>query len=151
MSLSFARLVGLEKVRWLHGGRDPAIGLDCIGLAMWAYREAGVDLSDCDEAYPEIAARSDLYRDQLVTAVQKRFGDVPLGEHRDGDVLILRAPRQPNHLGIVIGDRCYQMIQSGLLRQSLRRVMPYALRAFRLNQASVSKPSKSELPLASPR
>ena len=28
-------------VRWLHQGREPKLGLDCIGLPMWAYAQAG--------------------------------------------------------------------------------------------------------------
>ncbi len=79
-------------------GRDPATGLDCIGLVLFAARAVGfADNTDADYRLTENPARLD---DALLAAQL-----IPLGftEIMAGDVLRFTAGGTPLHLGIATG------------------------------------------------
>lgn len=76
----------------LHG-RDPAIGLDCVGVVWWALRAAGMDLP----APPAYRLRAG--ERAPVDAWMGANGLVRAGERRAGDIVLARAgPAQPHFL-----------------------------------------------------
>lgn len=73
----------------LHG-RDPADGLDCVGLAAWAY-----GVADVPAGY---ALRGgDAGR---VAAVVEAIGLMPVADDRPGDLLMLRTGPGQVHLAV---------------------------------------------------
>lgn len=92
-------------VRFKHRGRD-RLGLDCAGLCLASYAEAGVPLPDY-----RLYGREP-HRDGLVRYVSQAAGDpvmvAPIAQDSlcDGDVVILRFVKEPHHMGI-IGSRRY--------------------------------------------
>lgn len=77
---------------FLHQGRMPGIGLDCIGLILVTARRLG--LADFDfDVYPRQPSG-----DRLVRAA-RAAGLVETARPAPGDVLCLRFERDPQHLG----------------------------------------------------
>lgn len=80
-------------------GRDPALGLDCIGLVLHAGRAAGFPLFDApDYRLSEDPVRLDAAMEQ---AGMRR---ILLREYQIGDCLRFVTGGEPLHLGITTGD-----------------------------------------------
>ena len=90
-------------VKFRHRGRS-SVGLDCAGLVWRAYHDCGVDLPDFRLYGPEP------HRDGLTRHVTAALGEpvlcAPVRESglSDGDVVIMRFRREPQHMGICVGD-----------------------------------------------
>jgi hypothetical protein len=121
-----ARLPG--RIAFVHHGRDPAVGLDCIGYWLAVYRGAGIVLDYLDEPYGRSAARRRERACRIGRKLARRFRPLPAAWRmwRDGDAVLLlgegrgnsmlpnhlrgnllpnhlRGNLLPNHLGVVIG------------------------------------------------
>lgn len=99
-------IVGSE---WVHQGRDPATGIDCIGVISWVAERLKVPFDD----------RTDYSRDPvgnlLVEEFRERMDEIEISEAREGDVLILRTAgtRLPHHVAILArGEMEYMLIHS---------------------------------------
>lgn len=100
------KLIGAE---WVHQGRNPATGIDCIGVIVCVANKFGIECYD----------RTDYSREpigmMLVDEVRKYFDEIPISEAKQGDLLILRTAgkRLPTHLAILAkGDKEYMLIHS---------------------------------------
>ncbi len=83
-------------VPFRHRGRT-ALGLDCAGLALIAYKDLGLDLPDI-----RVYGREP-HKNGLERAVEAALGPALDRAPRVGDVLIFRFDRDPHHIGIA-GD-----------------------------------------------
>lgn len=95
-------------VRWRHLGRDPARGLDCVGLVLRAAQDvsllAGV-------AYASYGRRPEGHR--LTGEIARHAHAVPMAEMAPGDVLTFAGvERLPCHLAIVTGTQPATIIHS---------------------------------------
>jgi hypothetical protein len=81
----------LVGVRFRMQGRDPALGLDCVGVAVAALGAAGVSVAVRGD-YPLRSARWD--RDDEPGGVVRCAGDAP------GDVLLLRIDVTQLHVAV---------------------------------------------------
>jgi cell wall-associated NlpC family hydrolase len=95
---------GYIGTRFRHRGRS-AVGVDCAGLGVLAYRDCGVELPDYT-----LYGREP-YRDGLVQYITQALGE-PVWQAgqsaysahsalRDDDVIVMRFDREPHHVGIV--------------------------------------------------
>ncbi|MGE5609170.1 MAG: NlpC/P60 family protein [Bacillota bacterium] len=120
-----------RQIRWVHHGRDPHVGLDCVGLILCVYRSRGIDLADLDVPY----GRRDFLRFRRAGVVFERllrwFREVPFHALAEGDVLATRCEGAPSHLAIVVGQRVYQMTAGGLWCSSIPHALLTTERAFR--------------------
>lgn len=85
-------------VRFRPHGRDPAYGLDCVGLAALALREAGFGGFVPDD-YPLRGGQPA----QIVASVNES-GLVPAADARAGDLLLCQSAAGQLHLAIDSGD-----------------------------------------------
>ena len=92
-----ARARALVGTRFVAQGRDPAIGLDCVGLALHAYAIKAAGVSDDYRL-------SGAHRGAILAFAKARFRRVPILRRRVGDLLLLRPGAAQWHLGIWIGD-----------------------------------------------
>lgn len=124
-----------------HRGRD-ARGLDCAGLVLIAYRDAGVNLTDL-ERY----GRQPNTLGQMMAVVREGGGD-PVWQGRNqpasakaeiqpGDVLVMRFDIEPHHLAIAtpsdmhgIGmihadgsQRVRKVVEHGMIDWHLERIL----------------------------
>ena len=120
------------RVTWVHHGRDPDKGMDCVGLILCVYRIKGIDLFDLDVPYSIRDYQKRRRAGLVVERLLRRFREVPLtGALEDGDVLVTRCDRAPSHLAIVVGDWTWQMTAQGLYRMRPTAVLRYTEKAFR--------------------
>ena len=91
-----ARARSLVGTRFVAQGRDPAIGLDCVGLALLAYAidRAGV---------PDDYRLSGAHRSAILSFAGPRFRRVSRRRLRAGDLLLLQPGATQWHLGIWSG------------------------------------------------
>lgn len=80
---------------FLHQGRDPRIGLDCIGLVFVVAWALGFALGFDFSAYASSPDGETLRRE-----LAARLTEVPLGDLQDGDVILFKIRRDPQHVGI---------------------------------------------------
>lgn len=97
----------------LHG-REPASGLDCVGLIAWA-----LDLSDVASGYPLRSGDADAVANLIAAAGLSRADD-----RRAGDVLLCRAGPGQLHLAIWTGDGVVHA--DAVLRRVVERPGPVA-------------------------
>lgn len=79
-------------------GRDPRVGLDCVGLALLALARAGVPVSE-----PPPYQLRGTSRDRA-EAVLRRGGLVPVAHERSGDLLLVESGPMQLHLMIRAGE-----------------------------------------------
>lgn len=116
---------------FIHQGRAPGTGLDCIGLLVCAAESAGYRIRD-RRAY----GRRPNPR-QLLEAFEDNFEQAPPTELRTGDILLFcwrqtrRHGRLPQHAGIVTNrghgllhayDRVGRVVETGLDERWTSRV-----------------------------
>lgn len=80
-----------------HQGRNPAIGLDCVGVWSAAMREAGVQFDDF-RAYRKFPSGA-----VLLGKLREQFRQV--SDPQPGDLLVIRLARstETRHAGVYIG------------------------------------------------
>lgn len=92
-------LVGTE-VRWLHQGRDPATGLDCVGLPRWLLiRQMGALPAELET---ELTRPYHRHPDgqRLLETVRTWFDEVGRADMRAGDLVVVYDRRNPQHIAI---------------------------------------------------
>jgi cell wall-associated NlpC family hydrolase len=94
-------------VPFRHQGRN-RYGLDCAGLVIAAYADAGVVLHDLP------AYGREPWKDGLRAAVETSFKPAPDDDMIAGDVLLFRVRREPQHVAMVTGANsmihCYATV-----------------------------------------
>ena len=105
-------LLGLP---WIHQGRNPALGLDCAGLAVECGLAAGLPV--------EVPADYSRVVDPaiLIENILKYCEEVPVTDIQAGDLMLMHCNEVPQHLGIYIGDDWFihSYIKHGIAQQQL--------------------------------
>ena len=126
------KLIG---VPWIHQGRNPETGIDCLGVLYVICVNLGVEV----EEYTAYKREPD--GEMIVTEMNKYFDEIPLLEAREGDILIFRmaGEKYQRHIGILTkGTHEYMLVHSITAHQSgytveetLRRWGRLATNAYR--------------------
>ncbi len=87
------RAQGLIGTRFRAQGREPALGLDCLGLAMLAY---GVEASAIRRDY----RLSGDHKRELMAGLASGFRRVARTQVRSGDLLLIRIAERQFHLAV---------------------------------------------------
>lgn len=101
-------LVGTET-RWRHKGRDPQVGLDCIGLPRWLYlRQCETFPAELEEAFKVYSRRPD--GQKFLATLREYFDEVPQNGTREtimqkGDLIVIYDRRNPQHIAIACDDK----------------------------------------------
>lgn len=86
-----------EGTRWKHQGRTPHVGLDCAGVLVCAYKEAGL----CVEDDPNYSVNPEPNR--MGKMLQKNAKRINFNERLPGDFVWLRFS-DPQHLALLCND-----------------------------------------------
>jgi len=106
---AFAAARGLVGVAFRPQGRDPAMGLDCVGLVWAAYAAAGTMLR-APVGYPLRG-----WRGERIIAALEAAGFQCVDDRCDGDVALIALAAGQFHLG-VIGPASLVHAHAGLRR-----------------------------------
>jgi cell wall-associated NlpC family hydrolase len=93
---ALARARALVGTRFVAQGRDPAIGIDCVGLALLTY---GIDPAGVSDDY----RLSGAHRAAILRSCGAKFRRVSRRRLRGGDLLLLQPGAAQWHLGIWTG------------------------------------------------
>jgi len=120
----YATRLMLRQTPYVEGGRTEA-GLDCLGLVLLAFRQAGIDLPD-----PADADGDDPFR---MAAFADLFRPVSPLEAEPGDVVVFLDDEQARHVGLVVGGGrlIHTGSGTGIVRQRLARVLRRPCRILR--------------------
>lgn len=91
----------LLGVPFLHQGRNPKIGLDCVGFWAEILKRIGVkEIHDLD-AYKRVPSAS-----TLIEYLRKNFDEIYLEDARIGDCLLMKMGGiKPRHVSLISDDR----------------------------------------------
>jgi cell wall-associated NlpC family hydrolase len=107
--LDVAGYIGLP---FREKGRDRQ-GLDCWGLLRMIYRERlAVDLPCYTEEYLSTRERDEIAR--LCGQEKTRWDEVPRGQERPGDAVLLNILGRPVHVGVVVEPGRFIHVMDGL-------------------------------------
>lgn len=86
-------------VPFKHAGRNPKVGLDCVGVVLCSVWSAGCDLPDCIGYGP-------LPRHEVVLAeLDKRAKRLHMDDAQPGDVLLFEYRREmPMHFAVLLSN-----------------------------------------------
>lgn len=98
--ITIARKYVEAKTKWRHQGRDPKVGLDCVGLLYAVAWEAGILAEDVRNYSLRPGSRL------LVAELLKYCDEVPVGASRNaGDILVVSvAGEDPQHTELWTGQ-----------------------------------------------
>lgn len=81
-----------------HRGRDPKIGLDCVGVPIWALRQCGIEV-------PEPLGYGLVPSEQAVQqGMVSICSPVDIAARRPGDLLQLLVGRQARHVAVLVSQ-----------------------------------------------
>ena len=125
-----------RNVPWLHQGRDPQVGVDCIGFLRHGYLQQRA-------ALPELLEREfDAYLrrpdgEHLLAVMREWFDEVDRTDRQRGNLLVIYDRKNPQHVAVMVNQtevvEAYCNPAAGVgrvLRQRLdrRRVVAAAFR-----------------------
>lgn len=127
---SARKLIGAP---WVHQGRDPVAGVDCLGVLILV----GHDVGYLNDFHYDVYVREP-DGETLLSELRKELDEIPVDDAREGDILVFRmaGERVPRHVGIIVrGLREYGLIHSlsetTVKEDPLRRWNKYRTNAFR--------------------
>lgn len=106
---AFAAASALVGVAFRPQGRDPATGLDCVGLVWAAYAAAGKVLR-APAGYPLRG-----WKRERIEAALRAAGFGAVDDRRDGDILLIPLAAGQFHLGVT-GPSSFVHAHAGLRR-----------------------------------
>ena len=81
-----------------HQGRQPGVGLDCIGLIIVAMTAAGLRVQDQQDYGPRPDGQS-------LVAGLLAHGAVPVSDIMPSDILLFRYDQQPQHVALAMDEQ----------------------------------------------
>ena len=85
---------------FLHQGRLPGVGLDCAGVVVCALQQVGHPVTDAPPGYGRLPNQGMLER-----TVAETCDKVAASALQDGDVLMFRFTKEPQHLAVYAAGR----------------------------------------------
>lgn len=123
-----------RNVKFLHHGRDNK-GMDCVGLILFVYKNAGLNIDHLDTAYSESDANKPHRAPTMIARqLSKEFSNTQMECFEsacDGDVLVIGNPIN-SHVGIVVGPYCFEMTRDkGIRKTELKDVWEFVSAVYR--------------------
>lgn len=129
-------------VRFLHQGRDPDVGLDCIGALRWAYMQQFEALPDqLERQFDAYLRRPNGHH--LLNTMRQWFEEVEREAARQpGDLIVVYDRKNPQHVAVVLNDsdvfEMYSSPQAGInkaLRQPFDKTRRVVAAVFRFPES----------------
>lgn len=96
------RLV-VRRVPFAHQGRDPNIGVDCIGLLRWGYLQQQPALpEELERGFDAYLRRPD--GKVLLSTMRTWFDEADRADRRRGNLLVIYDRTNPQHVAVMINE-----------------------------------------------
>lgn len=121
------------NVKFVPHGRDPSLGLDCLGFGLALYARAGLSVDELDEPYSRRDEARPCRLARILLLLEKKFVRIDKTvphECREGDVLVVGDAKQ-NHLAFVVDGYATEMTGKGLRVSKLGRAWPFVMGVWR--------------------
>ena len=97
------RRLATMDCKWLHQGRRPETGMDCVFSPRWAFEQQGLRLPD------ELAREFEHYHrppdgQRMLTIMRKWLIEIPLSETVPSDLIVVFNRKNPCHVLIKISE-----------------------------------------------
>src|SRR5690242_6464317 len=102
-------------VRWLHQGRDPDVGLDCIGFLRWAILRQG-PLPEKLEAEFEKPYHLKFDGQRLLAVMRHWLPEVERTEIAPADILLFYVKNNPQHVAVMLPNN--EVVEAMILRHA---------------------------------
>lgn len=90
-------------VRWLHQGRDPATGLDCIGALRFAYmKQQGPLPEGLEREFDAYLRRPN--GDHFLSVMREWFDEADRSERQAADLLVIYDRKNPQHMAVAVNE-----------------------------------------------
>jgi cell wall-associated NlpC family hydrolase len=92
-----------RNVPWLHQGRDPKVGVDCIGLLRFGYLQQHKALpEELEREFDAYLRRPD--GEYLLSVMAIWFEQGERTDRRRGDMLVIYDRKNPQHIAVMINN-----------------------------------------------
>ena len=110
-----------RDVKWLHQGRDPDVGVDCIGLPRWAYRNQGLNLPEqLDREFDSYHHRPDGVR--MLRVLRQWLEELTLEAAQPGDLILFYQWKNPQHMAVLVGpNEIVEAFKNGHISKVLKQ------------------------------
>jgi len=97
------RYLATLNCKWLHQGRTPETGMDCVFSPRWAFERQGLKLPD------ELAEEFEHYHRppngrHMLQVMRKWFIEIPKEEVRPSDLMVLFVRKNPCHVVVKVSE-----------------------------------------------
>lgn len=125
---------------WVHQGRVPEIGIDCLGvLVLIAHHFGYAADKDVHDYKRNPVMTEDEQSTVLIEGLRDNFKEIPVKEAGEGDVMTFTMPGDgglPRHVGIVVRGRrelhlVHSLMNKKTLEEPLKKWLRFATHAFR--------------------
>lgn len=98
-----------REIPWEHQGRDPDVGLDCIGLPRWAYTLQRPLPEDLEREFDAYHRKPD--GERMLRIMRRWFEEIDTNDQQrlplisgqqPGDLIMMYWKRNPCHLGVLV-------------------------------------------------
>jgi cell wall-associated NlpC family hydrolase len=100
-----------REIPWVHQGRNPETGVDCIGLPRWAFSRQGRLPDDLEAEFAAYHRTPDGVRmcaimrrffQEIDTNDQQELEQIP--DAKQGDLIVMYWKRNPCHMGVLVNQ-----------------------------------------------
>jgi cell wall-associated NlpC family hydrolase len=116
-------------VPWIHQGRDPKSGLDCLGFLIYIGKKIGYLEPDFD--YNTYHTDPDGL--VLIEELRKKMDEISIKDLDEGDIPVIRMPNEklPRHVGILAKGTFEMNIIHALREKTIGKVVEEPYRRWR--------------------
>lgn len=99
--------------KWMHQGRKPNVGIDCVGIPLWCGNSLGI----FNPPYEPPPYQREAHWEEFVGNFQEQCAEKDVREAAPGDILCFRQDKFPCHCGILTADGTF--VHAFLLRKKV--------------------------------
>lgn len=93
--------IGTET-RWRHQGKDPNVGLDCLGFPRWGFMQQFDMPTDLESELLAYHRRPD--GQKLLRTIRQWFDEFPVSARQKADLVVIYDRRNPQHIAIATDE-----------------------------------------------
>ncbi len=91
-----------KETRWRHQGKDPDVGLDCLGLPRWAFTQQWPMPAELENELLAYHRKPD--GQKMLRTIREWFDEYPVDQREKADLVVIYDRRNPQHIAIATDE-----------------------------------------------